>query len=1196
VAGGVLLSGCSNKDDNSNEIGGNATSGYRIYFDLNYDNIPVNYFDPYYVENMEPLAYYVENGHYQSSSIRTTSDVYISIFTYSGGQLAKVQNTASTGSVLTASNSVNYSSTSLANYGMSFLISGQSYLSTGRLTKSIKMLYGCMPSTGTYYVSAQLITNYSGGALSCYMSNISVTKSATTVLSPCARTCITGPGISYTLQQGGDKSASISLPKPTRAGYKFAGWYTSKIGGELVTDSFFVTSSRTVYAHWIKNNGNATLPTSTKITANRSSGTETLPKTNQISNISLSYYGYGFAINTNGYLESQNSGVNNSYSMICIRFSAKASSSFTIQYISYGESNYDYAIFSNLDQALSESYSVDTTYYKRTYGEASSAVKTLTYSGISSGNHEIYIKFRKDGSTHSFNDSLQLWFSNDWFPSTTTAEPYKYHFVGMRYGALPTMSRMGYTFNGWYTATTGGTKVAETSIFNGSNIYAQWTVKSFNITIIKGNYGVQDITNPATSWNYNDGRDGKRISVAYGASQTISVAVSSGFSFSHWEGTTSTSSSFTCTVSEEKDYTFVAYAKANTYTVSFNANGGSVSTTSKTVTFNSAYGTLPTPTRANYTFGGWWTAANGGTRVYDTTTYSTVGNQNLYAHWTAITITNTVHLRVINKNGSYTNIDNANGGMVIVNYYNSSGAKTTKSQTEQSYTYTVHKGQKFDFAVNTNSGYAFVGFSTSNTPSEAIKNPTTRPTSTASYYPTSGTHYYVYFKQLSDNQLKYDETDKYFYFEDGYYPQSEATNSSTLNTSATKTGEKIKYTIAGSEEKEYTGSNFDIIGREYMYENIMTLNLWAYMDNWSGYESDGKRIISCTEGGGWNIKPENKKVSFIMYDKGYGYKNASSEVLWSTLASGWHMFTMTFDGQYARGYLDGSLIATSAKYQSGKIGYHPDNAIFVGAEAGKDAITPYGQYFVGKIKGIEILNRVMSADEILKRSGSSGEIPIYTYNNERYAKVSARGQTKWFKFEPIRWRISDYGIAKTERNIARYNSLLLFKNYSSYSSYFYAVSDLIIGVGAMHNTRDVREGDSVAGMAGFQNIQNTANGMDMKTNFYNKSDIIVIDYYSDDTQQNAVVHDGGAYTEPLRICSTGDIEEVGLINRGARASDMVAFILGQDKNQVSYWTRDLSNLGAGVAITPTGTQIRPWLDEVLGMRFAYNFIEGSCAI
>ena len=326
VAGGVLLSGCSNKDDNSNEIGGNATSGYRIYFDLNYDNIPINYFDPYYVDNVDSLVLssFIQNGSYQTSNIRTTSDVYVAITSYSGGTIAKVENTASTGVLLTASNSVNYTSTSLANLGMGFTLSGQSYSSSGRLVKSFRMLYGCMPSVGTYYVSAQLGTSYSGGALSSYMCNFSVTKSSTSVLSPCARTCITGPGISYTLQQGGDKTASISLPRPTRSGYKFAGWYTSKVGGELVTDSFFVTTSRTVYAHWVENNGNSTLPTTTKITAYRTSGTESLPKTFQISNMSLSYYGYGFAVNSNGYLESQNAGVNNSFSMVCIRFSATA--------------------------------------------------------------------------------------------------------------------------------------------------------------------------------------------------------------------------------------------------------------------------------------------------------------------------------------------------------------------------------------------------------------------------------------------------------------------------------------------------------------------------------------------------------------------------------------------------------------------------------------------------------------------------------------------------------------------------------------------------------------------------------------------------------------------------------------------------------------------------------------------------------
>ncbi|MBE6161481.1 MAG: hypothetical protein E7158_04600 [Firmicutes bacterium] len=43
----------------------------------------------------------------------------------------------------------------------------------------------------------------------------------------------------------------------------------------------------------------------------------------------------------------------------------------------------------------------------------------------------------------------------------------------------------------------------------------------------------------------------------------------------------------------------------NTYTVTFDANGGSVSTASKEVVYGQAYDNLPTPTREGYTFKGW---------------------------------------------------------------------------------------------------------------------------------------------------------------------------------------------------------------------------------------------------------------------------------------------------------------------------------------------------------------------------------------------------------------------------------------------------------------------------------------------------------------------------------------------------------------------------------------------------------------
>ena len=50
---------------------------------------------------------------------------------------------------------------------------------------------------------------------------------------------------------------------------------------------------------------------------------------------------------------------------------------------------------------------------------------------------------------------------------------------GAQYGSLPTPTRSGYTFNGWYTASSGGSKVSSNTTINGNTtIYAQWTKNS----------------------------------------------------------------------------------------------------------------------------------------------------------------------------------------------------------------------------------------------------------------------------------------------------------------------------------------------------------------------------------------------------------------------------------------------------------------------------------------------------------------------------------------------------------------------------------------------------------------------------------------------------------------------------------------------------------------------------------------------
>ncbi len=80
--------------------------------------------------------------------------------------------------------------------------------------------------------------------------------------------------------------------------------------------------------------------------------------------------------------------------------------------------------------------------------------------------------------------------------------------------------------------------------------------------------------------------------------------------------------------------TFTFQPTVAKYTVTFNANGGTSSTNSKSVTYGSTYGTLPTPTRTGYSFTGWYTSADGGSLVTDRTTVNIARDHELYARWT----------------------------------------------------------------------------------------------------------------------------------------------------------------------------------------------------------------------------------------------------------------------------------------------------------------------------------------------------------------------------------------------------------------------------------------------------------------------------------------------------------------------------------------------------------------------------------
>lgn len=161
----------------------------------------------------------------------------------------------------------------------------------------------------------------------------------------------------------------------------------------------------------------------------------------------------------------------------------------------------------------------------------------------------------------------------------------------------------------------------------------------------------------------------------------------------------------------------------------------------------------------------------------------------------------------------------------------------------------------------------------------------------------------------------------------------------------------------------FSGAQAIQCGRGAMIKDAITISWWGYMDNWSNYG----RAISCTEGGGWNFEPGDGKMRFRL---GTGtssntYILALGNTALSSLSSGWHMFTGTYDGYSLKIYVDGVLENTTSAYTTKTpIYYHASNSVFIGAEAGASATTPADPYFSGRLSDIRIYATALSAEDI----------------------------------------------------------------------------------------------------------------------------------------------------------------------------------------------------------------------------------------
>ena len=178
-------------------------------------------------------------------------------------------------------------------------------------------------------------------------------------------------------------------------------------------------------------------------------------------------------------------------------------------------------------------------------------------------------------------------------------------------------TRAGHTFQGWYTSRDGGARYDFNQTVTGDvTLYAHWSVNSYTLAF--------------------DGNGGKASessrTVQYGSQYgSLPTATRTGHTFQGWytarDGGTKVSPSTTMGAA---DTTLYARWSVNSYTVSFDSDGGS-NVPAQKVRYGSKASRPADPTRAGHTFQGWYTSRDGGSK-YDFGTAVT-GDVTLHAHW-----------------------------------------------------------------------------------------------------------------------------------------------------------------------------------------------------------------------------------------------------------------------------------------------------------------------------------------------------------------------------------------------------------------------------------------------------------------------------------------------------------------------------------------------------------------------------------
>ena len=243
----------------------------------------------------------------------------------------------------------------------------------------------------------------------------------------------------------------------------------------------------------------------------------------------------------------------------------------------------------------------------------------------STGNKTYTANYQIDRHTATFDSNL----GTTAVPETITKD------YNEALGTLPTTSRIGYIFEGWFTERDGGTQISSTTKMPALNptYYAHWTPITYTI-----------------HFNSNNGTGSMADeTMTYGISKALTenAFTRDGWTFAGWNTKADGSGTnyidkqeiFNLTDIDGEEFTLFAKWTKDEYIITYNADGGQLDNPKTTYSVDDEEFTLVQPTKEGYTFTGWTgTGVSNPTKNVIIPTGST-GNRDYTAHWTATVYT-----------------------------------------------------------------------------------------------------------------------------------------------------------------------------------------------------------------------------------------------------------------------------------------------------------------------------------------------------------------------------------------------------------------------------------------------------------------------------------------------------------------------------------------------------------------------------